>query len=73
MYKYYFHIIDREYGNEYDFEGYFLSHDEIDAFVADNEKVGNIVTIISPYYELVPITELPAIYANVLIKALENV
>lgn len=73
MYKYYFHIIDREYGNEYDFEGYFLSHDEVIPFIEDNKKAGNTVECIAPYFELVPIKDLPAMYADVLIKALKNV
>ena len=28
MYKYYFNIIDNEYGGQYDYEGYFDDHFE---------------------------------------------
>ena len=72
MYKYYFHIVDREFDDEYDFQGYFLDHDDIEPFIKDNEKVGNTVTIVAPYYELVPVTECPAIYANAIRQAVNN-
>lgn len=49
--KYYFHIVDVEYGSEYDYEGYFESHFEADKFIQENEEVGNTVVIRSPYYE----------------------
>ncbi len=60
MYKYYFHVIDREYGSEYDFQGYFYNHDEVEPFIADNEKVGNTVYIVFPYYEFVSIEDCPS-------------
>ena len=50
MLKYFFHIIDREFDSEYDYEGYFTDHDEAAKFIAENEEVGNTVIILSPYY-----------------------
>lgn len=52
--KYYFYIIDNEIGGEYDYEGYFDTHDEAAQFIQENEEVGNIVSMIAPYYERVP-------------------
>lgn len=72
MYKYYFHIVDREFNDEYDFQGYFLDHDEVEPFIRNHEMAGNSVTIIFPGYELVPIAECPAIYANAIRQAIEN-
>ena len=54
LYKYFFHIIDNEVNTEYDYQGYFEDHFEADKFISENESVGNIVTIISPYYIEVP-------------------
>lgn len=62
MYKYYFHIIDNELNAEYDYEGYFDDHEEVEPFIQDNEKVGNIVTIIAPYYEYVNKADCPPCY-----------
>lgn len=64
MYKYYFHIIDNEFGCEYDYEGYFDNHMEASEFIQENEAVGNVITIIAPYYELVPMDEVPDIYKD---------
>ena len=64
MYKYYFHIIDNEFGGQYDYEGYFADHFEADKFIRENEAVGNVVTIITPYYELVSMDEVPDIYKD---------
>jgi hypothetical protein len=50
MFKYFFYIIDNEMDMKYTFEGYFYNHYEVDEFIRDNEKVGNIITIIKPYY-----------------------
>jgi hypothetical protein len=50
MFKYFFYIIDNEVNMEYTFEGYFYNHFEAYNFIEDNEKVGNIVKIIKPYY-----------------------
>lgn len=61
MYKYYFHIIDNEFSDEYDFIGYFNNHMEADKFIHENEAVGNVVTILSPYYEWVSLDEVPDI------------
>ena len=36
MYKYYFHIIDNEFGGQYDYEGYFDDHFEADKFIREN-------------------------------------
>ena len=41
MYKYYFHIIDNEFGGQYDYEGYFNDHFEADKFIRENEEAGN--------------------------------
>lgn len=71
MYKYYFHIIDREFG-EYDFNGYFIDHYDADEFIKNHEKDGNVVIMVSPYCELVPIDECPAIYANAIREAIKN-
>ena len=54
LYKYFFHIIDNEVNTEYDYQGYFEDHFEADKFISENETVGNVVTIISPYYIEVP-------------------
>ncbi len=62
MYKYYFNIIDNEFGGQYDYIGYFDDHFEADKFIRENEAVGNVVTILAPYYEFVPMDEVPDIY-----------
>lgn len=62
MYKYYFHIIDREYDDEYNFEGFFFDHMEADRFIAENESVGNTVIILAPFIQFVPLTECPNEY-----------
>ena len=62
MYKYYFNIIDNEFGGQYDYEGYFDDYFEADKFIRENKAVGNVVTIIAPYYELVSMDEVPDIY-----------
>ena len=62
MYKYYFHIIDREVGDEYDFEGFFFDHMEADKFITENEQVGNTVIILAPFIQFVPLTECPKEY-----------
>lgn len=64
MYKYYFNIIDNEFGGQYDYEGYFGDHFEADKFIRENEEAGNVVTIIAPYYELVSMDEVPDIYKD---------
>lgn len=64
MYKYYFNIIDNEYGGQYDYEGYFDDHFEADRFITENEAVGNVVTMIAPYYEFVSMDEVPSIYKD---------
>jgi hypothetical protein len=50
MYKYFFHIIDNEFNDEYDYEAYFYNHEEAAQFIKENEEAGNIITIIAPYY-----------------------
>lgn len=64
--KYYFHIIDVEFDSEYDFEAYFESHFEADRFIQENERVGNTVIILAPYFEEVQMRpeDLPRIQAN---------
>ena len=64
MYKYYFNIIDNEFGCQYDYEGYFADHFEADKFIRENEEAGNVVTIIAPYYEFVSMDEVPDIYKD---------
>lgn len=64
MYKYYFNIIDNEFGGQYDYEGYFDDHFEAEKFIRENEEVGNVVTIIAPYYEFVSMDEVPDIYKD---------
>lgn len=64
MYKYYFHIIDNECGGQYDYEGYFDDHFEADRFITENEAVGNVITMIAPYYEFVSMDEVPSIYKD---------
>lgn len=48
-YKYYMHIIDREFDDEYDYEGLFLDHFEAAQFMEENEAVGNTIIMIAPY------------------------
>ena len=50
MFKYFFYIIDNEVNMEYTFEGYFYDHFEANEFIKDNEKVGNFITMVKPYY-----------------------
>lgn len=64
MLKYYFHIFDNKSGTQYDYEGYFDDHFEADKFICENEAVGNVVTIIAPYYKFVPMDEVPDIYKD---------
>ena len=64
MYKYYFHIIDNEFGGQYDYEGYFDDHFEADRFITENEAVGNVITMVAPYYEFVSMDEVPSIYKD---------
>lgn len=41
--KYFFHIVDREFDDEYDFTAWFEDHDEADRFITENEHAGNTV------------------------------
>lgn len=50
-YKYYFHIIDNELNDEYDFQGYFEDHMEADKFITENENAGNFVGLVAPFIE----------------------
>lgn len=50
-YKYYFHIIDNEFNDEYDFQGYFEDHFEADKFITENENAGNLVGMVAPFIE----------------------
>lgn len=62
MFKYNFHIVDNEYGGEYDYEAYFFDHDEAAKFIDENESVGNIVTVLYAQIfmdEKTPIEEVP--------------
>jgi hypothetical protein len=62
MYNYHFHIIDREYNDEYDFEGFFFDHMEADRFITENEQAGNTVIIMAPFIEWVPLENCPNEY-----------
>ena len=64
MYRYYFNIIDNEFGGQYDYEGYFDDHFEADRFITENEAVGNVITMVAPYYEFVSMDEVPSIYKD---------
>ena len=64
MLKYYFHIIDNEFGGQYNYEGYFSDHLEADKFIQENEAVGNIITMVAPYYEEVNMDEVPDMYKD---------
>lgn len=59
MYKYYFHIVDNQFSDEYDYIGYFTDHFEADKFIRENEADGNTVTIIAPFYEWVKMEDVP--------------
>ena len=52
--KYFFHIIDKQFNDEYDYNGYFKDHFEADRFIVENEEEGNTVYVVSPYYEYLP-------------------
>lgn len=56
-YKYYMHIIDREFDDEYDYEGLFLDHFEAAKFMEENEAVGNTIIMVAPYIEEVETDE----------------
>jgi hypothetical protein len=45
MYRYVMHIIDKEFDDEYDYEGLFHDHFEADRFLTENENVGNEIII----------------------------
>lgn len=45
MYKYAMHIIDKEFDDEYDYEGLFYDHFEADRFLTENKNVGNKIII----------------------------
>jgi hypothetical protein len=62
MFRYDFHIIDNEFGCEYDYEAYFFNHDEAYKFIDENEKAGNVVVILNAQIfmdERTPIDEVP--------------
>ena len=59
MYKYYFHIVDNQFSDEYDYIGYFTDHFEADKFIRENEEDGNTVTINAPFYEWVELEDVP--------------
>lgn len=61
MYRYTFHIVDNEFGDEYDYEGYFCSDAELGQFIKENIEVGNVVTVLFGH-EWVPQEDLPNDY-----------
>lgn len=50
-YKYYFHIVDVEFGTSYDWTAVFDDHMEADRFITENEVVGNLVKMRAPFFE----------------------
>lgn len=56
-YEYTFWIEDVEFATEYEFIGYFDSHEEKDRFIQDNLAVGNTVT--TKAYRIVPTKDTP--------------
>lgn len=63
MFEYNFHIIDNEYGGEYDYKAYFFDHEEAIKFCLENKQVGNIVIILSAQVfedERTPIENVPS-------------
>ena len=57
LYRYYFHIIDNEFNDEYDFIAHFVDHDEAADFIKENEDAGNIVEVFPPFFIQVPANE----------------
>jgi hypothetical protein len=55
MFRFYFHIIDRECNDEYDFDGLFFDSVEVALFIQQNKDVGNTVTCLG--YDVVPYTK----------------
>lgn len=56
--KWSFHIIDNEYNDEYDFEGFFEDAFEADRFITENEHAGNKVIVLC-LPQMVPASECP--------------
>lgn len=46
MFRVNFYIIDNEFNQEYDYEGYFEDYAELGKFVCENAEVGNILHIL---------------------------
>ena len=61
MYRYGFHIVDNEFSDEYDYEGYFCSTAEMGQFIKENIEVGNVVTVLYGH-EWIPMEDLPNDY-----------
>ena len=59
MLEYRLYIIDREFSDTYEYIGYFKSRQELGQFIAENERAGNSVTILS-CGGYVPIAEIPS-------------
>lgn len=59
-YEYTFWVEDVEFAAEYEFIGYFDSHEEKDRFIQENLSTGN--TIITKAYRIVPVKETPYYY-----------
>lgn len=59
MFRYVFHIIDNEFGCEYDYEAYFFDHEEAYKFIDENERAGNVVAILIAQNEKTPVEEVP--------------
>ena len=57
LYRYFFHIIDRQFNEEYDYIAHFTDHFEAADFIKENEDDGNTVLMIPPFYCKVPADE----------------
>lgn len=61
MWRYTFHIIDNEIGEEYDYEGFFSGYADMGKFIKENLDVGNVVTVLDGH-KWVPTEDLPNDY-----------
>ena len=48
MWRYTFHIVDNEFGDEYDYEGFFsgYEYEELGKFIKENLDAGNVITVL---------------------------
>lgn len=64
MYKYVMHIIDKEFNDEYDYEGLFHDRSEADRFLTENKNVGNEIIIYKIEKTLVKPEELNRLFRD---------